>query len=259
MFADAQLISGTAGSATAVTTGATHETGEPYNGGIQGGHSTWFRWTPTVSGTATVDTLGSNFDTTLGAYTGSTVAALTARAANDDANGGTTSSISFLVTAGTTYSFSVDGYSTATGNVHLDWSVTGSGGSTAPPNDLFASAQPITGSSGQATGTSLGATKEPGEPNHAGNSGGHSVWYRWTAPATGTATVDLAGSSFDTLLGIYTGSRVSALTRIAANDDANSTTLASLTRFKAQAGATYLIAVDGYGGATGSLTIRWHY
>ena len=91
--------------------------------------------------------------------------------------------------------------------------------SAAPANDLFANAQAVSGSSGTATGSNVGATKEAGEPNHAGNAGGTSIWFRWTAPASGTATVDTLTSSFDTLLGVYTGSSVSSLTTIASNDD----------------------------------------
>src|SRR5213593_4436723 len=53
---------------------------------------------------------------------------------------------------------------------------------TAPNNDNFAAAQAITGTSGSITGTNVEATKEAGEPNHAGNAGGKSVWYSWTAP-----------------------------------------------------------------------------
>ena len=74
-------------------------------------------------------------------------------------------------------------------------------------NNNFASATAISGSSATATGTNVGATKETGEPAHAGNAGGHSVWWTWTAPTTGTVTLDTLGSSFDTLLAVYTGQR----------------------------------------------------
>ena len=40
-----------------------------------------------------------------------------------------------------------------------------------------------------------------------------------THPTSGTVTIDTLGSTFDTLLGVSTGSSVSALTQIAANDD----------------------------------------
>lgn len=123
-------------------------------------------------------------------------------------------------------------------------------------NDNFASAQTITGANGSVTGTNVGATKESGEPSHAGNLGGHSIWYRWTAPASGIFTFDTNGSSFDTLLGIYTGAAVGQLTEVVSNDDAGTgvTSSASLT---ATAGAVYQIAIDGHNGQTGSTTLEW--
>src|SRR5262245_18046438 len=52
------------------------------------------------------------------------------------------------------------------------------------------------------------------------------------------------GSSFDTVLAVYTGVRVSALTPVASNDDNAGGTNSRLT-FVAAAGAVYHIAVDG--------------
>ena len=87
-------------------------------------------------------------------------------------------------------------------------------------NDNFANPQFIGGVSGLAYGSDVGATKEPGEPNHAaGNAGGSSIWYQWSAPAGGTVTLDTLGSDFDTMLAVYTGSAYGALTTIASNDD----------------------------------------
>ena len=57
-----------------------------------------------------------------------------------------------------------------------------------PTNDNFGSAQAVSGSSGTITGSTVGATAEPGEPAHGGP-GGASIWYVWTAPAAGTLTV----------------------------------------------------------------------
>jgi hypothetical protein len=125
----------------------------------------------------------------------------------------------------------------------------------APPNDNFTNAQVISGSSGTVTGSNVGATKEAGEPNHAGNAGGASVWYRWTAPSSGSATIDTIGSSFDTLLAVYTGSAVNSLTEIASNDDSGG--LQSRVTFTAVSGTTYQIAVDGYNGVMGNITLNW--
>lgn len=125
-----------------------------------------------------------------------------------------------------------------------------------PANDAFASAQLIAGTSGSVGGTSTGGTKESGEPAHAGNAGGVSVWYRWIAPRSGTLVVTTAGSGFDTLLAGYTGSAVYALSRRASNDDTGGT-LQSRVQFFVTKGTTYRIAVDGYGGANGVVRVNW--
>src|SRR5690349_2416488 len=52
-----------------------------------------------------------------------------------------------------------------------------------PVNDSFASPTVINGSSGSVSGSNVGATLEPNEPSLAGNPGGQSVWYVWTAPS----------------------------------------------------------------------------
>ncbi len=123
-----------------------------------------------------------------------------------------------------------------------------------PANDNFAQSATITGTSATVTGTNANATREAEEPTIVGNGGGHSVWWSWTAPASGNVTISTAGSTFDTLLGVYTGSSVSALTLVAANDDANGGQTSSVT-FSAVAGVTYQIAVDGYDGAVGDITL----
>ncbi|WP_144400062.1 S8 family serine peptidase [Geobacter pickeringii] len=128
----------------------------------------------------------------------------------------------------------------------------------APANDLFSQPFILTGNSGQATGSNYNATKETGEPNHAGNPGGASVWWSWNAPITGRATINTHGSSFDTLLAVYTGSSVGSLTTIAANDNDGTPGGTSSVSFIAQAGTTYRIAVDGAGGATGTINLAWN-
>ena len=54
-----------------------------------------------------------------------------------------------------------------------------------PANDDFANSFTLSGSATNASGTNVNATKQTGEPNHAGNPGGKSVWWSWTAPASG--------------------------------------------------------------------------
>src|SRR3954469_2646131 len=80
-----------------------------------------------------------------------------------------------------------------------------------PPNDDFPGTT-ISGRSGSVAGTNVGATKQTGEPGIAGNAGGASIWYTWTAPTTGGYSFDTCGSDFDTLLAVYSGDTVDALT-----------------------------------------------
>src|SRR5687767_8025962 len=63
-----------------------------------------------------------------------------------------------------------------------------------PANDHFTKATVLAGPFGTTSGTSLGATVEPGEPFHYGPYRLHSVWHRWTAPATGYVTFDTFGT-----------------------------------------------------------------
>jgi hypothetical protein len=130
---------------------------------------------------------------------------------------------------------------------------------TAQFNDNFVNRIALSGTAVTTNGTNVNATKETGEPKHAGNIGGKSVWWTWTAPSNGTVTIDTTGSTFDTLLATYTGSSVSTLTAATngSNDDNPAGGMVtSLVKFTATAGTTYQIAVDGYNGVSGSITLH---
>jgi parallel beta helix pectate lyase-like protein/PASTA domain-containing protein len=253
-FANAQDLTGPVGIVGGATVDATKEAGEPDHAGDPGGSSIWYRWTAPASGRVTLSTVGSDFDTLLAAYTGTAVGALTEVASNDDANGLLTSEISFVAVQGTSYSIAIDGAGGDSGASELSWDLQ-------PPNDNFAAAQLLSGDHGSFDGTTVGATKEPSEPNHAGNPGGASVWYRWTAPATGTLTLDTCNSNFDTLLAVHTGADIAHLTSVASNDDGSPTCgldgLGSQVTFPVNAGTTYDIAVDGFDGDWGDFVLAW--
>lgn len=100
------------------------------------------------------------------------------------------------------------------------------------------------------------ATKEVGEPVHAGAGPRRSVWYRFAAQATGNATIttkNRSPSSFDTVLAVYTGSMFGTATLVAANDNDFGTL--SKVSFTASAGTTYWVAVDGAGGTRGKVDV----
>jgi uncharacterized repeat protein (TIGR01451 family) len=125
-----------------------------------------------------------------------------------------------------------------------------------PANDAFINRVALSGNSASASGTSLLATKETGEPNHAGNAGGHSVWWKWTATSAGQLSVNTHGSGFDTLLAAYTGTGVSALTPIASNDNDGTSGGASSILLQVQPGTEYELAVDGSNGVAGNAILN---
>ncbi len=251
-FASAQALLGGFESTSGNTANATKEAGEPNHAGNPGGHSVWYQWQSPDTKPVTIDTIGSSFNTLLAVYTGSSLGGLNLVASNDDIGAGNLQSrVTFNATANTVYDIAVDGYNGASGNLVLTLDQT-------IQNDNFANPQYIGGVNGIAYGANVGATKEAGEPNTAGNPGGASIWYYWTAPITGTATFTTEGSSFNTLLGIYTGNSVTTLTNIASNDDVNPPTdLTSSVTFNATGLQGYHIAIDGYNGATGDTTLNW--
>ena len=134
-----------------------------------------------------------------------------------------------------------------------------------PLNDNFTNALVLVGPNGSVVGNNTGATRETGEPAHGQpvNSGGASIWHRWTAPADGLIQFDTEGSGIDTLLSVYTGNSLNSLTLVAGNDDVNPANgdFTSQVIFNAVNGTDYFIAVDGFnfgGGADeGQIILNW--
>ncbi|MET0882909.1 MAG: hypothetical protein ABWZ13_02060, partial [Acidimicrobiales bacterium] len=69
----------------------------------------------------------------------------------------------------------------------------------------FSNAPLLPRGEGRYTGNNLTATKQAGEPNHAGDDGGASVWYRFRVGFNQVVRISTRGSNFDTLLAVYRG------------------------------------------------------
>jgi len=123
-FADAKTVSfPEGGSYDDVVDGqtATREPGEPYAiGSTHASHTVWYRYQPSSSGTAYVDTNGSygidvgpggGGDTVLAVYTGTALDNLVKVASDDDGGSGGNSQLNFVATGGTTYWIQIGGYS----------------------------------------------------------------------------------------------------------------------------------------------------
>jgi hypothetical protein len=245
---------------------ATKEAGEPGYGTFfdsePAGRSVWFSWEASYSGWVTAATCGSGFDSLLDVYTGTTLFGGLQKVARgregarfDCPPGG--GQVTFRAAIGTTYTLRVDGSlspqspAETEGAIRLEIAPTPT-----PANDSFAAAQTVVAESLEGgtffrvdvPGFNWNATKEPGEPAHGGDQGGASVWYSWTAPATGSASVVVVSNGFASslgehdggVLGVYTGDSVGGLTAVGAPGFS-----AQEVKLQATAGTSYKIAVDG--------------
>ncbi len=125
-----------------------------------------------------------------------------------------------------------------------------------PFNDNFGRALALTDASGAAFSWNVDATAQTGEPTHGQVGGGHSVWWRWRAPQSGSVMISTFGSDFDTVLAVYRGSGLRRLTEVASNDDSGGS-LQSQVQFQAAAGRVYRIGVDGDGNAEGNIVLGY--
>jgi hypothetical protein len=94
------------------TVEATTAPDDPFCAG--NGHTVWYTYTPSAGGFVNANTFGSDYDTTLSAYTGAR-GALTQIACNDDAGGNLQSSVTWEVVAGTTYHLMAGSFGDAPG------------------------------------------------------------------------------------------------------------------------------------------------
>jgi len=163
------------------------------------------------------------------------------------------STLTFEAVAGTEYQIAVDGFRAGTnqaqGHVVLNLRQHAPGPQIA--NDNFEDATPIDAFSPYVIGSNLGATRQVGEPAHAGLHQGRSAWWTYTALESGPVTISTDGSELDTVLSVYVGSTVASLALVAENDDPRVGEFHARVTFQATVGTVYRIAVDGYRSAMG--------
>jgi Ca2+-binding RTX toxin-like protein len=127
----------------------------------------------------------------------------------------------------------------------------------APINDNFANRIVLPAIAINLPGTNLEATAEAGEPPFPVpfSAPNETVWWTWTAPSSGNFNLTTAGSNFDTVLAVFTGNAVNALTLVGSNDEDDSVSRQSLVNFNAVAGTSYQIAVDGFLNIKGNINL----
>ncbi len=121
-----------------------------------------------------------------------------------------------------------------------------------PPHDLFVNRRTVSNLPYLNQVTTTSGTTSPDDPNFpcgSADQGNRSVWYRYT-PTTDTSIVaHTNGSSFDTMLAVWTG-MAGSLTNVACDDDGG-TGFDSYLEFKARAGTTYYLEVASYNAGPG--------
>lgn len=246
---NAETIPGVPYSVETYNSCAGKEQGEPSHAGNNGGHSLWYRLMVEATGPVRLSTDGSDFNTLLAVYAGTNYGNLQLVASNNDAGPGRVqSALTFEAEAGTVYSIAVDGNLGAFGKTVLN---------VEPPlNDLFTNCVVLDGNRGRLQGHNIGATREASEPDHNSSFSWRSVWFCWTAPFSGPVMFDTVGSRLDTLLAVYTGNTVGALTAVTGDNDSGGNQ-ASRVWFEAAEGTTYRVCVDGVQGQTGEFTLSW--
>jgi V8-like Glu-specific endopeptidase len=218
----------------------------------------WYSFQPSCSGSVTMSTCGAgtDFDTVLSAHSGCPGTAANQIVCNDDSCG-LQSSITFNVTAGSTYTIRVAGYSTTnSGNFQLN--VTPSFNS--PSNDNCADATAI--GVGTVSGNTACATND-GTASCGLSSGSSDVWYSFRPTCDGAVIAQTCGSSYDTVVSVFTGT-CGNLTEVACDDDSGNNgpcpfTLQSWLTWNASAGTRYLLRVSGYNGHSGPYNLNLSY
>lgn len=231
--------------------GASSDANEPAHAGFAATSSLWWEWTAQTGGSVSIDTSGSSYDTVLAVYTGTSLTSLNPVVSNDNNGSSLTSRVQFTAQPGVTYEIAVDGKNGATGLTILNVG-------TIPANDAFANPVQLSGQSTHVTSSNAHCSREAGEPTILGLSGGDSVWYQWTAPATGHYQIAAISNDFDPILAVYTGSSLSNLSLVASDDNtgANNAQTGALCSIDATAGTTYRITVDTKtAGSVGQFTL----
>jgi hypothetical protein len=258
-FADARLLHGDVVLLRGANHGATSEPGEPALQGHSSPNSVWYTFVPGAGGQTSVRVAPSRrlfdpfiaenitieqdtIDSVVGVYTGDQLDALAPVASGDG-------EVIFTAVAGQPYHIAIAGRDDAEGLLMVE--VIGP-----PRNSDIANAIELS-INRAITGTNRNALPEAGEPDHAGQTPGASVWFKWTANLTARVGFSTRNSSFNTVAAVYSGPgsgiTVGELVPVAANIDAVGATF-SRVDFQAIAGTTYYIAVDGFSGAQGTIS-----
>jgi len=229
---------------------ATAQPLEPAIGGNNAISTVWYQWTAPAAGPVVVNLCNSGFtgsDSAFVAFAVRTGAALNALMLVEDQLGDCL--LRFNAVNGTVYSIQVD-YRNNQGNFTFRMRQ-----QTPPVNDNFPGTTIGPGLPVNLPSTNLDSTFQVGElPFLGGATNSRSVWYSWTAPATGQVRLDVCdfvriSGPANKVLAAYTGVVIGGLVAVATTDNCE-------LSFVANSGTTYRIAFSGHIAGEGTFTLR---
>ncbi len=223
---------------------------EPYPCDVVGTNSFWFSYVPVADGTLTITTTNSDFDTAIEIYTGPGTSYATIYpfgVCNDDMGGGITrSEVVFIVEQGSNYWVQIGDKGNSWHQLSVDY-------------DLIPTL--ITGSTGQIVSAMAAMTiTNIAEPKPCSISCKYTRWVRFDITASGTLTLDTVGSSFDTVLDVYSGAAgfgyPAGGTSLTCNDDATGTK--SRVTLSVTPGQFIWAQVGGKGTVRGTIKLNYY-
>ncbi len=224
-------------------------------------------FTPAASGTVTITLTSTGTYTGLTVYDGCPLSAGACGAAPGSciAYAQTSTGDKTLiacVTAGVTYYLVLDSYSTPFNNPFSSLSISAPSGVASPANDLPCNAQTILmGDLTPGDNACTSGSGEPSAPSCWTNGVINTVWFKFQAPASGTAKIKtMVGTLLNTQIAVYSGTCGTSMTLVACNDNVAACGTSSyynseLSLTGLVPGNWYYIVVDGYDNLTGTFSL----
>jgi hypothetical protein len=197
----------------------------------------WYKYTASATREMTISLCGSEYDTKIAVYLGGECYPPSGQmlASNDDSCGWQ-SEVTLNVTAGQSYLIEIGGYGSNKGHGVLNFIYEAQLLNDDCHDALeIGDVENLPFDTTNATPDGLGLCVQ-----------GSDIWYIYTAPCTGKATISTCGSSFDTVVAVFRGAECPPLEKdmIGCNDD--SCGQQSSLMVNVQAGSRYLIEVGGF-------------
>ncbi|MEZ5276783.1 MAG: S8 family serine peptidase [Opitutaceae bacterium] len=244
-FADATVMPSDGSFVSGVLIRSGKEPIEPTPPGFLG-QTVWYRFTPDRDAFAEIRLRPLGFEAGIALYTGESIGSLQLVQSRRSTSFGQPLTLTETLKANQTYRIQVDRTAGVAGPFTLSVAL-------APGNDLLGNAIELSGDAFEIEGTTRLASAQPDEPTHHPQASRRSVWYRWTAPKSGTFA--LSGESVDGTVfpAVYEGDTMLDLGR---SDSVFDRGIASQLLIPVLENHAYVIAVDSQN-ANGSSFSLW--